>query len=188
MIGSSASYVPRELPSAKPPMCRGAEAISPEFALPQSLALLVPGSSPHRPAKRWPIAHYRELAATLAARGITPVIIGTAPERALAQSIQQEVPGTIDLIGRTDFADLTSLARVANVAIGNDTGPMHLLATAGCASFVLFSRDSDPALCAPRGPRVRVLRRPDLATLDVGAVLQALSETAPAFSGALVAD
>ena len=38
------------------------------------------------------------------------------------------------------------------MAIGNDTGPMHLLATVGCASLVLFSGDSDPARCAPRAP------------------------------------
>jgi hypothetical protein len=45
---------------------------------------------------------------------------------------------------------------------------------------VLFSRDSDPALCAPRGPDVTVLRRPDLASLAPGAVLPLLT---PAFAG-----
>jgi ADP-heptose:LPS heptosyltransferase len=157
------------------------------FGLPATFALLVPGSSPHRPAKRWPLTHYRELAAALAKRGMTPVVIGTAPERALAQSIQQRVPATIDLTGRTDFAELTSLARAATIAIGNDTGPMHLIATAGCPSIVLFSGDSDPALCAPRGPRVDVLRRPDLATLDVDTVLHAVAATHPTLSGALIA-
>ena len=81
----------------------------------------------------------------------------------------------------------TSLARAAAVAIGNDTGPMHLIATAGCPSIVLFSGDSDPALCAPRGPLVDVLRRPDLATLDVDTVLHAMAAARPTLSGALVA-
>lgn len=157
------------------------------FGLPEKLALLAPGSSPHRLAKRWPIAHYRDLAAALAARGVTPVVIGTAPERTLALAIQQGVATTIDLTGRTDLADLTSLARTATIAIGNDTGPMHLIATAGCPSIVLFSRDSDPALCAPRGPRVSVLRRAELATLEVDTVLQAVAATIPAIGGALVA-
>ena len=40
------------------------------FALPDNLALLVPGSSPHRPVKRWPIERYRELAAMLTERGL----------------------------------------------------------------------------------------------------------------------
>ena len=74
-----------------------------------------------------------------------------------------------DLTGQTSFGDLADLGRAAVMAIGNDTGPMHLLAAAGCPSLVLFSRDSDPsAACrAPhRRPRVRVLRRDDLATLS----------------------
>ena len=40
------------------------------FALPDNFALLVPGSSPHRPVKRWPIERYRELAAMLTERGM----------------------------------------------------------------------------------------------------------------------
>jgi hypothetical protein len=51
---------------------------------------------------------------------------------------------------------------------------MHLIAAAGCPSVVLFSRDSDPALTAPRGRSVTVLGRPDLADLDLAPVLAAL--------------
>jgi hypothetical protein len=40
---------------------------------------------------------------------------------------------------------------------------------------VLFSRDSDPALTAPRGRSVSVLRRPDLTDLDFSPVLAALA-------------
>jgi ADP-heptose:LPS heptosyltransferase len=156
------------------------------FALPANFALLAPGSSPHRLVKRWPIARYGELASMLNARGITPVVIGTEPERGLAQTVRASVPGAIDLIGRTDFAQLASLARASRIAIGNDTGTMHLIAAA-CPSVVLFSRDSDPALCAPRGPRVSVLRRPDLAQLDAASVMNAVEETMDAASGMLAA-
>jgi ADP-heptose:LPS heptosyltransferase len=146
------------------------------FAPPEHFALLIPGSSPHRPVKRWPIDRYRELAGALSERGLTPVVIGTAPEQHLARAI----PGAVDLTGRTDLARITSLARSARIAIGNDTGPMHLIAAAGCPSVVLFSHDSDPALCAPRGPAVHVLRRPDLATLEVATVIEATATMLPA--------
>jgi ADP-heptose:LPS heptosyltransferase len=146
------------------------------FALPEDFALLIPGSSPHRLAKRWPIERYQELAAMLAERGLTSVVLGTAPEQPLARAI----PSAIDLTGRTDLARLTSVARGARIAIGNDTGPMHLIAAAGCPSVVLFSHDSDPALCAPRGPAVHVLRRPNLATLEVATVIEALAPMLPA--------
>jgi ADP-heptose:LPS heptosyltransferase len=150
------------------------------LGLPRRFALLAPGSSPHRLLKRWPAAHYRRLAAALAERGVAPVVIGTAPEQALAEAVLAGVPGGIDLTGRTPFPVLTSLARAACLAVGNDTGTMHLIAAAECPSIILFSRDSDPALCAPRGASVRVLRRPDLGALDVSTVVDAAVAAAPA--------
>jgi ADP-heptose:LPS heptosyltransferase len=141
------------------------------FDLPERIALLIPGSSPHRLAKRWPAESYGAVASHLSAAGITPVVLGTAAERELATIIRKAAPTTIDLTGRTELQDLAPLARAASVAIGNDTGPMHLIAAAGCRSIVLFSSDSDPALCAPRGRSITVLREPDLANLSVDAVL-----------------
>lgn len=142
------------------------------FGLPERIALLVPGSSAHRPAKRWPASRYAVLARSLAEAGIAPVVLGAAAEAPLAAEIARTAP-VLDLAGRTGFGDLASLARAARVAIGNDTGPMHLIAAAGCPSVVLFSADSDPALCAPRGPSVTILRRPSLDSLDAAAVRDA---------------
>ncbi|MEO9189681.1 MAG: glycosyltransferase family 9 protein [Acetobacteraceae bacterium] len=139
------------------------------FGLPDRIALLVPGSSAHRVAKRWPAARYGALALALSAEGITPVVLGAAAEAPLAAEIARAGPA-IDLTGRTGFGDLASLARASLVTIGNDTGPMHLIAAAGCPSLVLFSDDSDPALCAPRGPRVVILRRKSLDELDLASV------------------
>ncbi|MDE2006060.1 MAG: glycosyltransferase family 9 protein [Rhodospirillales bacterium] len=137
-------------------------------------ALLVPGSSAHRPGKRWPEAGYAELARALLAAGIAPAILGAAEEAALGARIAAAAPGTIDLTGRTPIAALAGLGRAAALAVGNDTGPMHVLAAAGCPSLVLFSGESDPALCAPRGASVQVLRRPVLAALPFAAVHDAL--------------
>jgi ADP-heptose:LPS heptosyltransferase len=58
--------------------------------------------------------------------------------------------------------------------VGNDTGPMHLIATAGCRSVVLFSSASDPALTAPRGRAVTILREARLEDLSVDRVMKAL--------------
>jgi ADP-heptose:LPS heptosyltransferase len=142
------------------------------FNLPADFALLVPGSSPDRLAKRWPAARYQELAEHLRARGITPVVIGSNPERGLAA----QIPAAIDLIGQTGFPDLAELARAARFAVGNDTGPMHLIATAGCAAITLFSNDSNPSQCAPAGRWTRILQRPDLSDLPVQAVMETLPD------------
>jgi ADP-heptose:LPS heptosyltransferase len=144
-------------------------------SLPADFALLVPGAAPHRPAKRWPVQHYAELANILAARGLTPVVVGT--ESDLAAAIRSSCPQAIDLTGRTELADLFAIAARARLAVGNDTGPMHIAASTGCPCVVLFSADSDPALTAPRGPGGEwpvVLRVPVLADLPVERVAASL--------------
>ena len=144
------------------------------FWLPRPFALLVPGGAAHRPEKRWPIAHYCALATQIAHRGLTPVILGSASEKPLAESIGAVAPRVRDLTGETDIADLFALVREAAVCIGNDTGPMHIAAAMSCPTVVLFSRASDPALCAPRGQRVAVLRRDDLTRIRVDEVVAAI--------------
>jgi len=145
------------------------------FVLPGRYALLVPGGAAHRPAKRWPAAGYAALARHLAAKGVTAVVLGARDEARLAAAIRADCPDARDLTGQTTLADIAVLARGAAAAVGNDTGPMHLIAAAGCPSVVLFSAASDPALTAPRGPAVRVLRRDRLADLPVAEAAAALS-------------
>ena len=148
------------------------------LALPPRYALLVPGGAAHRPEKRWPAAQYAALARALAARGIVPVLIGGAAEADVTGAIRAAVPEARDLTNRTALAEIASLARGAVCAIGNDTGPMHVIAATGCPSVVLFSNASDPALCAPRagagGPAPVILRRASLDELAVDAVLARL--------------
>ncbi len=146
------------------------------LGLPAEFALLVPGGAAHRPGKRWPAAFYGELAARLAAKGLTPVLLGTTAEAGAVAEVAAAAPGAVNLIGRTGFAEIAELGRRCRVALGNDTGPMHLLAVAGAPCLVLYAKDSDPALCAQRGSRVRLLRRDDLSALPVDAVYAELAE------------
>jgi len=156
-----------------PPDLSWADADVARFGLAARFALLVPGGAPHRPAKRWPAESYGALAAALAERGVQPVVLGGAAERAAAAAIALLCPAAVDLTGRTGLMDIPALARAATGAVGNDTGPMHMIAAAGCPSVVLFSAESDPALSAPRGPSVTVLRRGGLAALGLDEVLDA---------------
>ena len=141
------------------------------FGLASPYALLIPGGAAHRPQKRWPLERFAAIATELGGHGIAPVVLGVAAEIPLAERLRALCPAAINLAGRTGHADLAELARKAACALGNDTGPMHLIAAAGCPSVVLFSADSDPALCAPRGPLVTVLRREPLAALAVEEVM-----------------
>jgi ADP-heptose:LPS heptosyltransferase len=102
------------------------------------------------------------------------LIIGSRQETALAAAILARCPTARDLTGQTSLGDIVALGRLALRAIGNDTGPMHLLVAAGCKATVLFSDASDPGLTAPRGRDVVVLRRPNLADLPIAEVAATL--------------
>lgn len=138
---------------------------------PRPYVMFVPGGSAHRPEKRWPVQKYGELARILYSKGFDIVIIGGPQETPLAHAIQREVPRARDLTGRTDFARIAMLGARAALAVGNDTGPLHLAAAAGAPTVVLFSSASDPALSAPRG-KVAVLRAERLSDLAVATVAQ----------------
>jgi len=141
------------------------------FGLADCFALLVPGGAIHRPDKRWPQSCYGELAEALWAREIQPVLLGLENEAGLLQDIAAGCAGAVNLAGRTDLMEIAEMSRRAITAVGNDTGPMHLIAAAGCPCIVLYSHKSDPALCAQRGASVSILRRESLDQLSVDEVL-----------------
>lgn len=139
-------------------------------------ALLIPGASANRPAKRWPAEAFGDLAARLAARGLGCAVAGTAEEGELAWEIQGRAPETLDLTGATTLAELAAFARAARLVVGNDTGPTHLAALAGAPTLALFSDDSDPGRTGPRGRQTRFLQRDRLETLDAETVLAEIAD------------
>lgn len=149
----------------------------------REFVLLVPGSSPRHPTKRWPVACFAMLAQALESQRYLPVVVGSEPERPLAAVICGACPSAVDLTGQTDIARLAALTQRARLTIGNDTGVCHLAAAAGSPVVVLFSRHTEPARVAPRGPLVRILGAPDLADLAaetvVAAALDVLSNPRP---------
>ena len=86
--------------------------------------------------------------------------------------------GSVDLINQTTIQDLCCLAKESNLAIGNDTGPMHAFAMSGCDTLVLFSNDSNPFRCAPRTINkrklVKIVEESDLRKLSIEKVLNSL--------------
>ncbi|MEO6340252.1 MAG: glycosyltransferase family 9 protein [Caulobacteraceae bacterium] len=152
------------------------------FGLGERFALLIPGASAHRPGKRWPAERYGEVANWLSGQGLDVGVIGGALEAEAAQAILAAAPRTKDLTGRTDFVQIAALGARAALALGNDTGPTHLVAAAGSPSLVLFSAESAPSLCAPRGRRTEVLqvtRLADLSAERVETIAQGLLNASP---------
>jgi len=161
--------------SVPPPDLFWVESDATKFEFNRPYVLMVPGGAPHRPRKRWPPDSYVDLARELDKQEMDTVMLGGEDERDLAEGIARAYPRVRNLIGQTTFADIVGLARGASGAVGNDTGPMHLIAAAGCPALVLFSAESDPALTRPVGKSISVLQRDDLAMLATDEVVEALS-------------
>lgn len=135
------------------------------FKIKKPYLLIIPGCAPHRPEKRWP--HYDKLIPTIIKNGITCVALGSEKEKKLINELKSALTKKqqdffIDLSGKTSFGHIAELARQAAGAIGNDTGPMHIIAAVHCPSLTVFSKNSSPARCAPRGKNACFLQEKEI--------------------------
>ncbi|MCE2517687.1 MAG: glycosyltransferase family 9 protein [Alphaproteobacteria bacterium] len=138
---------------------------------PANAAVLIPGCSPAKPAKRWPAERFIALAQSLEASGLTPVLAGTAVDRDAGDVIMNAVPEAIDLIGKTSLMELASLLKSARLVVGNDTGPVFLGARLGAPTIMVMSRHTDPTMSAPYGPCAGWIKRDDIAAISAEMVM-----------------
>ena len=145
-------------------------AVPPPAGLPPVL-LAVDGE---RPAKLWPLEHWRALCARLEAEldlppsrlglvGAPPVGAG-GPGRRIEAGLLAD--GVRDLRGQLRLPELVGAMAASRLVLAIDSGPMHLAAAAGCPTVAIFATDaagvgaSPGRLWAPRSPRVLVTRTP----------------------------
>jgi ADP-heptose:LPS heptosyltransferase len=150
-----------------------------KFAIAGKYALLVPVAAANRPLKKWPKENYVEVAKDMLARGITPVLIGgpSAEEKSLCAEIAAMTGGGArDLCGQTSLPDIASLAKGAQLTLGNDTGPTHIAAATGAPVFAFFGYYSDPATWKPITPNnsALVLTGKPVPQITVAETLQAI--------------
>ncbi len=84
-----------------------------------------------------------------------------------------------ELPGARRFEDLYELAcwlAAARIYIGNDSGPTHLAAAVGTPVVALFG-PTDPAVWAPRGPRVAIAAAAALDAITVEQVANLVQNT-----------
>lgn len=147
--------------------------------LPSPYIVLVPGAAAHRPGKQWPASYFARLAHQIDQWGLCPVIVGDSTQNDIAHSICSQAPASKNLTGQTDIPALAGLLHRAALAIGNDTGPMHIAATMNCPTLTLFSHESDPRRCAPQALQAnysRTLSGQPLSTLSPARVISLLHE------------
>jgi heptosyltransferase I len=107
------------------------------------------------PTKRWPPAHFAEIARRAAiTRGAGLVAVGAAEDRPAVAAFREAVQplAVLDLCGRTTLPQLAALAVEADLVLSNDTGPLHLATAAGARVVGLYTC-TDPHENGPYGPR-----------------------------------
>jgi heptosyltransferase-1 len=107
------------------------------------------------PTKRWPPAHFAEVARRAADRmGAGLVVVGAPEDRPLVEVLCTHLkpPAVLDLCGRTTLPQLAAVAVEADAVLSNDTGPLHLAAAAGARVVGVYTCTS-PRLTGPYGPR-----------------------------------
>jgi heptosyltransferase-1 len=116
-----------------------------DLALPQAALPITPPPafalgfhSTARDAKLWPVAHWIALGKHLSSRGLALLLPwGNEAERIRAQTIAQQVPGAMAL-PKMSLAQLTCLIKQAKLAVGLDTGLMHIAVALDIPTLAIF--------------------------------------------------
>jgi len=153
---------------------------------------LAPGAA-YGGAKRWPPARFGELAAALAADGVSAVVVGSAADAATASEVARACPARLhDLVGRTDLSVLAGVLASCRTLVTNDSGAMHLAAACGVGVTAVFGPTDDTATrplgeahavlthdvwCRPCMLRECPLDHQCMRGVDVGAVLASARRT-----------
>ncbi len=110
-------------------------------------------------AKRWPAARYGALASAMKAQGYDVVVNRAPGEEQLADEVAVASSGAAVAV-TMDLAELIAMTRRSVLAIGGDTGPLHLACAMGKPVVGIYG-PTDPARNGPWGVPFRVLRHPE---------------------------
>jgi len=119
--------------------------------------VFAPGAE-YGPAKRWPTAHFAELARRLDG---PVVLLGSAKEFALCNEIAAQVnavqPGKcLNFAGKTTLSHAFSAIFATKNIVSNDSGLMHVAAALGVPQVAIFG-SSSPLHTPPLNDRATVL-------------------------------
>lgn len=115
------------------------------------------------PLRKWPAESYREF--IYAFHQIFPsykfIFTGRKDEYELTAGFMDnlQIPGTINLCGKTDLQDILTLYSCSKILLTSDSGPAHFAAITCIETIVLFGPET-PVLYAPLSQRTHVIYEP----------------------------
>lgn len=107
------------------------------------------------PAKQWPLAHYAALARELTSRGYQVWILGSKKDHPAAAEIAAGQAEVHNLAGRTELGDAVDLLALAEAAVTNDSGLMHVAAALDVPLVAIYG-SSSPEHTPPLAQKVSI--------------------------------
>ena len=127
------------------------------------LVVMAPGAA-YGGAKRWPPAHFAAVASSLVREHRACVaLVGSSADADTTREVwslvaPEAAAGVVDLAGATSLETLAGVMSLAEVAVSNDSGAMHLAGAAGAHVVALFgpTRERETTPLGRPGRRIEV--------------------------------
>lgn len=129
-----------------------------KFSLNESSKLLAlcPGAE-YGEAKRWPSAHFADVARIKLSEGWQVWLFGSKKDSDVAGEINRlNQNACVDLTGKTSIKDAVDLLSLATAVISNDSGLMHV-AAALQKNLIAIYGSSDPNFTPPLSAKAKIL-------------------------------
>ncbi len=122
----------------------------------QPIIALCPGAE-YGPAKRWPEAHFGQLAQSLHKQGFQIWLIGSAKDQLIGAAVNATSGGVCrNLCGQTTLDEAIDLLSCAASIVSNDSGLMHVAAALNKPLLALYG-SSSPAFTPPLSARAHIV-------------------------------
>uniref|UniRef100_UPI0009BBE5A7 lipopolysaccharide heptosyltransferase II n=1 Tax=Vibrio harveyi TaxID=669 RepID=UPI0009BBE5A7 len=121
---------------------------------------LCPGAE-FGPAKKWPEAHYAEVAIQMAKSGHQVWLFGSQKDLETCNNIKPLVPQEHQhqihvLAGQTSLIEAVDLLAACQTVVANDSGLMHVAAAVGCNVVAVYGSTS-PKYTPPLAEKVEIV-------------------------------
>jgi len=128
----------------------------------QPLMVIHPGGASNpletNPQKQWPSERFVRLGNHLARDyNARIVLVGSEAEKDLVTAVSGMMSNpSVNLAGKLSLGEIGALCEVADMYVGNDTGPTHIAAAVGCPTLAIFG-PNDPIYSKPYGTKGKVI-------------------------------
>ncbi len=125
------------------------------LAMDRPVIAFMPGAE-YGPSKQWPLPYYAALGRELVAQGHRVWVLGSGKDVPAGEAIAAEAgDGVVNLCGRTELGDAVDLLALAQAAVTNDSGLMHVAAAVDRPLVAIYG-SSTPDHTPPLAERVAI--------------------------------